>query len=436
MKKDMMNAWVVCLSAAGFFCFEFFQINMFNALDPELIRTFKTNGTTLSLLSALYFYGNVILLIPAGILLDNLSTRKLILVAMSISLIGTTIFALSPSLLIAGIGRFLVGISGGPFCLLSTIRLASRWFPKDKMAFVSGIIVALGMVGGIISQAPFTYLVEVLGWRMAMAVDIIVGCVILFIIYHFVSDYPVNQQHKYTQQRKNYQQLGFVKGLKIVLHETQNWLCGIFASLLNLPIFLLGALWGNLYLIQVFNLTRIQAATTTSMLYIGMLVGAPSFGWIADNINHRKLPIFSGIILCLVSLSYLIYADNLSLTALILLFLFIGFGSSAQVLNYPIVTESNPLSLTGSATGLAAVLIMSGGAIFQPAFGWILDMSWDGSLIDEIPLYSQSSYNNGIWMIIICLVISLLAVIILKDPKTTAADEPEHRAKALVFQSK
>ena len=75
------QSWVVCFSATLFFFFEFMQINMFNALDTALIKTFHMSAIQLGHLSANYFYATVIFLFPAGMILDRISTRKVIIAA-------------------------------------------------------------------------------------------------------------------------------------------------------------------------------------------------------------------------------------------------------------------------------------------------------------------------------------------------------------------
>jgi MFS family permease len=415
MRRLTSNPWIVCLAAASFFFYQYIQITIFNVLKPDLMVAFDTTSSALSLLSSLYFYGTVLFLIPAGILLDYLSTRTIILMAMALSLVGLGIFITANTISTAGIGRFLIGISGGPFCFLSTMRLASRWFPEERLAFVTGIIVAVAMLGGIISQAPFIYLVDAFGWRYAMYLNLMLGVVIAGIIYLYIYDYPEGKEEDYKQQIKFYREIGFVKGLKIVVLKLQNWYCGIFASLLNLPIFVLGALWGLMYLTQIFNLERMQASWVCSMLFFGMLVGAPVFGFISDTLHLRKVPMLAGSLICFISVLIVIDSSHLSYASLMLLFFLIGFGSSAQILAYPTVTESNPLALTGSALGLSSTLIMSGGAIFQPIVGWLIEMKWDKLLEDGLPVYSAANYKFALWIMPISILIAGSMVLLIKE---------------------
>jgi len=399
MHRQITNPWIVCLSAASFFFFQFLQITIFNVLKPNLMIAFDTGASTLSIVSALYFYGTVLFLIPAGILLDNLSTRALILIAMALSLVGLVIFTSANNIYIAGLGRFIIGVSGGPFCFLSTMRLASRWFPENRMAFVTGVIVSFGMVGGIIAQAPVVLLVQAYGWKEAMLANIILGLFIWLLLFLFVSDYPPGKKQEYLKQRDYYRSNGFVKGLAKVVTKTQNWYCGIFASLLNLPIFIFGALLGITYLVEVHYTSNTAASLVCSMLFVGMMVGAPIFGFMSDKLRLRKAPMLFGAVICMSTMLLLLPSGPLSIGSLNLLFFLIGFGSSSQVLAYPTVAEINPLALTGSSLGLASTLIMSGGAIFQPIVGWLVDVN----------------YNLTLWLVIGALIMSAVAALFIRE---------------------
>ena len=119
-------AWVVTLTAALFFFYEFIQMNLFNTINGELREAFQLDAVQLGQFFSMYFYANFLCLFPAGNLLDRYSTRKLLIFAVSICTIGTFIFGFATVYWMAAMGRFLVGM-GASFCFLSCIRLASRF---------------------------------------------------------------------------------------------------------------------------------------------------------------------------------------------------------------------------------------------------------------------------------------------------------------------
>jgi len=363
--------WIVCMTAALFFFYEFMQINMFSALVPSLTQELHLNPIAVGSLSACYLAGDILLIFPAGLLLDIASPRKVILLAMLISILGTFMFSFAHTLAFASLGRFVAGAAAGPFCLLGTLKLISHWFEPHKTAFVTGIVVAFGMVGGIISQAPFQQLISCYGWRNTLLMNSCLGLAFLLLMYFFVQDSPNKSPTLFSSSRHPRMQL--CKEVKAVALFSQNWLCGCFASLINLPILVLGATWGGEYLFHEFHVPYQTGSIITTMLYIGMLVGSPLFGYISDKTRNRRFPMLVGAIICLLSLGLLLCIPHPSLQIFLLTFFLIGLGSSSQIIGYPTVAESNPKQMEGTAVGLATTLIMSGGTLFQPLFGVIVD---------------------------------------------------------------
>ncbi len=111
--------------------------------------------TRLANISAAYFYAMVVFLLPAGLLLDKFSTKKIILLAFSLSVLGTFLFSFTTTPLHAELCRMLSGV-GGAFAFLSCIKLASRWFPGSKMSLAVGLLITMAFFGGAITQTPFT----------------------------------------------------------------------------------------------------------------------------------------------------------------------------------------------------------------------------------------------------------------------------------------
>ena len=407
------QSWFVCLSAALFFFYEFIQMGMFNSISQELMRDFSINAGQLGFLSATYFYADVIFLLFAGILVDRISIRVIILSAMVMVVLATILFACSHSLQLAAFSHFVSGI-GNAFCFLSCIKLATRWFSSQRLAFVIGIIITVAMLGGVVAQTPFTLLAQALGWRGAVLANAGLGIVITFIIYAFVRDYPKQQTPEVTAE-KRLASSSIKKSILSVLLNKQNGLGGIYTCLLNLPIILLGELWGIMYLTQVHHLLKTQASLVATMIFVGTILGSPLVGWFSDTIGKRRLPMIIGALLSLVVLLCIMFVPGLNFFTLLILFLLLGLFTSTQIISYPLIAESNPRHLTGTSTGLASILIMGGGAVFQPLFGWLIDLHWDQTLNQGVALYSPGNYLYGLAIMPIAFVVSLVAACLLRE---------------------
>ncbi len=270
--KARFQPWIVCITAGLLFFYEFIQLNMLNSLSSYLMADFHLDATALGHLSSTYFYANASLVFVAGALLDRFSTRRLILFAMISCTLGTLGFALSHSVYLLGVCRFIVGV-GGAFCFLSCMRLATRWFHPMHLALVVGLIVTMAMLGGMVAQTPLAALSQSVGWRQAVLWDAALGGVISLLILIVVKDYPPGADARKLQQKEQISALGLWPSIKMAISNIQNWLCAIYSATMNLPIYLLGALWGNSYLQQVLHYSATEAATICSMIYFGTVFG-------------------------------------------------------------------------------------------------------------------------------------------------------------------
>ena len=407
--------WLVTMTASLFFFYEFIQLNLFNAIDVQLMQAFHLNAPELGQLSSMYFYANALFLFPAGMLLDRFSTKKLLLMAVALCTIGTFAFAIADSYFLAAAGRFVVGL-GASFCFLSCIRIASRWFPPSKMALVTGLVVTMAMLGGLVAQTPLAILSNLMGWRNAVLLDAALGILVALAILLIVQDRPPNSHDVAHADKTQLKSLGFFPSMKLVLLNPNNWLGGIYTSLMNLPVFLLGALWGIHYLVEVHNLSSIQASYATTMFFVGVIFGSPAFGWFSDHIGRRVLPMIIGAILSLIVILILMYMPNLSLTHIIALFFLIGFVTSSQVLSYPAIAELNPPYLTSTAVSVDSITIMVSGAIFQPFFGWIMQLHWNHHLSENgVPLYSTHDFMSAMWIMPIAFILGLFIAWMIKE---------------------
>ncbi|MCZ6914266.1 MAG: MFS transporter [Rickettsia endosymbiont of Ixodes persulcatus] len=411
------QSWIVCFSAALFFFYEFIQMNMFNAISADLMRAFSLDATELGKLSAYYFYANLLFLPVAGALLDRFSTRLIILSALLFCVVGIAGFATTHSFFLACIFRFMSGI-GSAFCFLSSIRLASRWFPAKQMALVTGLIVTMAMMGGMVAQTPLTLLNQALGWRYTLLLDAGLGLMIFTIIFYFVQDCPPGLKQDQKVLQLELADLGVLKSWGLAYLNPQNLLCGLYTSLTNLPIALLGAIWGSLFLQQTAHLSPTEASLAPSMLFLGTIIGGPIVGWFSDKIKKRVLLMLLGaLISLLLTIAIICLPKLLSLTAILLLFFTLGFFTSSQVLSYPLVAESNPKNLTATSVSVVSFFAIGGYAVFQPLFGWLMDYDWQGTVINQIRIYSIGDYHRALLILPIGFCIALFAALLMKESR-------------------
>jgi len=420
---SFLRAWVVVLFASLFFLYEFIQLNMFNAISSELMLAFHIDATQLGKLSSYYFISNVGFLFIAGMLLDRFSARKIILTALGICIVGTALFATTTSIGWASFFRFLTGI-GSAFCFLSVIRLATRWFSAKHLALVTGVIVTMAMIGGMVAQTPLTLLVNMVHWRHALLIDAGLGLVIFAIIFFTVKDYPSSHKEQYALEKKHISDMGYWKSLGLAFLKIHNWLGGIYTCLMNLPIGLFGGIWGLLFLTNAQGIAKIDASYITSMLFIGTIIGGPLVGWISDKIRLRKIPMMIGAAVSLGLIMIVIMTPHLSFYTLIFLFFLIGVSTSTQIIGYPVVAENSISAITAMSVSVVSITTMSGYAVFMPLFGHLMDLH---ALTQHhaAGVYTASDFSWAVLIFPIGFVLAFLASFCLRETHCQSRQESE-----------
>lgn len=402
--------WLVCFSASLFFFYEFIQGNMFASINTEVMQAFNTDMLGTSWMSSMYYLANVIFLFPAGVVLDRYSTKNVILISLMVCVSGTFLFAISSSYGLGLFCRFITGI-GSAFCFLSCFRLASRWFPPHRMALVTGLVVTFAMTGGMVAQAPLTKLVILFGWRNAIMADGLLGLIIAFLIFLFVKDHPSDQIIRAEEETQSFQHT-FVQSLKLAYGNMQNVLAGLYTSLMNMPVAILGAFIGSVYLVQSHHYGRTDAAEINSMIFLGTIIGGPLLGYLSDKIQLRKTPMILCNILSMFVVTLILYAPNIGVKQMEALFFLLGFFSSAQVLSYPLVAENNSLSMTATAVSVVSMLTQGGFILYQNLFSYLLKQQEPAI---HSAMHSNHAYQHALMLIPYGFIIALLSVFLLRE---------------------
>jgi MFS family permease len=78
-----------------------------------------------------------------------------------------------------------------------------------------------------------------------------------------------------------------------------------------------------------------------------------------------------------------------------------GFAGSGFVLTFAAAKEIIHPNLSGMAVSVVNTGCFIGTALMQPLFGYIADISWDGSIENGIRIYSQTDYYHGFLLMLI-----------------------------------
>ncbi len=400
--------WIIWTIAAGFFFYKYLIQVSPSVMTVDLMQAFHVNGAGLGNLSAFYFYAYLIMQIPVGIMLDKYSPRIITTIAIFICSMSTFVFSITESLWLACISRAFMG-AGAAFAAVSCFKLASVWFAPKRFALVSGIFMTAAMLGAVGGQMPLSLLVKNVGWRTSLEIISMVGLVLGVVYFAIVRDKPTTAPNPQDQHEK--MSVHFVS----IIKNKQTWLLSLYSGLAFAPVSVFGGLWGVPFLEIAYDLSRADAALAVSCIFIGFAAGAPLLGWLSDYMGRRKPILLLGVLLALVCLLIVIYSPNQSLSMLMILLFFFGFGTSGFFTSFAMIRELFPILLAATVLGIMNTFDSVCEALYEPLVGAFLDWTWDGKVVGGIHQFSVEGYHLSLALLPLSLILALVTLVFIKE---------------------
>lgn len=421
MKINPVRAWIIWGIAALFYSYEFFLRISPTVMVDDLMQAFHVDGAVLGSLSAFYYYAYASMQIPTGILLDRFGIRRLLTIAAIFVATGSFAFSHTHSLWVAELGRVITGM-GSAFAFIGTVKLVRNWFSHELLAIVIGLTNTLGIIGAISGELPLAEFVDHIGWRQSLFVAGCVGALIALLITLVIRDHPKTPEFCVEGNCDDKTLLpNFWQGLLIIIKNPKNWLIALFAGLMVAPISAFTELWSVPFLMQSHHVTKEGAASLSAAMFIGIGVGGPLHGLWSGFLGSRAIALKLGALGALLCLSAVLYLSIPYMPVLIVLLFLFGFFTSTMLLCFAINAENNPLWATGVAIGFTNMLVMAGGAIFQPLVGHFLDVLSGSTPQHVVQHFTTGQFRLALTVLPVCNLLALLFAFLIKDKRNNGS---------------
>ncbi|MDR3490869.1 MAG: MFS transporter [Gammaproteobacteria bacterium] len=410
--------WLICSIGMLFYCYNYFLRVSPSVMQHDLMQNLHISASQFGNLAAFYYYAYTPMQIPVGMIYDRFGARLVLFFACLFALLGLGIFISANNLLMASLGRFLIGF-GTAFAYIGVLKLASLWLAPNRFATVAGLTTAFGMASAIFSDLYLTKFVQLLGYKNALYSALMVGVVLSFFILIFMRNKPKQELSQAGTSASPMTIKQLFTALNVVLANPQMWLIGLIGCLFYLPASVFLDLWGIPYLKAVYQITPEAAASIVSMTFVGWIIAGPSIGMLSDKIKRRRAPLLISALMSAILLSVVFYVPHLPLVSLYVLFFFIGIFCGAHPLCFALGKENNPNAISGTAVAVTNTLIMIGGVIFQPIVGKLLD--WHAN--NDTGIYTASDYTYALSVVPLGLVVAIMLTFFLKETYCQSHEE-------------
>jgi MFS family permease len=404
-RKSSLLPWLVWGLSALFVVFNYIQQVVPNIIAVDLSHAFKASESTLGNIAASYFCAYAILQIPVGLIVDRYGTRRPLVIAILVAGLGTLAFSRAQGSGTAQLARLVMGASSA-FSFIGCLKLVQEWFPPSRFSTLAGMTNTAGMVGAA-SGAPVAVLVNVIGWRAAVAWMGGTELILAVLVFLVVRDRTEAVSHPAPETRSG--------GSLGLLVNPQVWINAVYATSISLVFVAFGGLWGESYIQKVYDLSAVAAAGTGSLLFLGGIAGSLFFGWYSDYLGRRKTPMVLAGAGALAAMAALLYLPGIPLAGFKLGLFLVGFFSSANIISYAVARDLYP-KLAGLSIGFLSTCYFAGSAASQPLVGMLLEQGKSSSQrVAGLASLTAGDYRYALSLLVGFMLVGLVASLLFKE---------------------
>lgn len=404
------HRWVVFSVICLIYFFVYFHRVSTSVIATDLLAAFNTNATALGFMSSMYFYIYALDQPIVGYLADRIGPRRVIAYWSMTAAAGCFIFGMAPSIGWATLGRALIGFGvGGVY--VPTVKALSQWFSEKEFAIMVGLLMSVGNFGAVIATTPLAWAAGTWGWRPTFFLigGVTMGMAILMLAVTRDSPPPKHPDARHDVAIGT-PSPGLAHNTVTIIASVQFWLVvttffGVYGTAVTLQ-----GLWATPFLMAVLDVERILASKLNMLIPIGVIIGAPFFGWLPNRFSLNKANTLRVItaVYTLCWLSILLVFDRLGIVGYATLFFAMGvvIGGFISTI-WGIIRETTPAERLGLTSGILNPAPFLGVAAFQMLTGNIIDQA---GRVGE--LYSLSGFKSAFSVCLAgafaCLVLSFL----------------------------
>ena len=316
----------------------------------------------------------------AGLLFDRFGPRKLMLAGAFITGLGLLLLGRINSLatfygvfLITSLG---LGTVGGGVVPMAAV---GNWFRK-RLTTAIGIVVSGSAIGGLLVPLV-TRIIDIFGWRAAMAIFGLGAWVLLLPLslmvrhkpeqYGYLPDGEMDRKLVAGEGLTSVQSTEVDIGVKQALKSSVFW--HIALGLMCHIMVVTAVVTHVMPYLSTLGITRSTSSLVASAIPVTSIFGRLSFGWFGDRFDKRRV---AALGFALLSLSTLLfgYVSNVGTWLLVpfIILLGIGYGGLVPMMS-ALPREYFGRVRLGTILGLVMGVAAIGSIVSPPLTGWVFD---------------------------------------------------------------
>ncbi|MGZ5431085.1 MAG: MFS transporter, partial [Thermoanaerobaculia bacterium] len=347
-----------------------------------------------------------------GAAVDAWGPRRAVAAGALVMAVGGALFAAAHVLPVAYGARVAVG-AGASVVFIGMLKQVGAWWRPDEFGTWSGLTQVAGNLGGLLAAAPLALLVAALGWRATFGGVAALSLVLAGLCLALVRDRPEDAGFPPPVPRGAVPRVSVAEGYRTVFGNRKTWtLFAVFFCQYGTFLSFSG-LWAVPWMRDVYGMTAKESAGIVSLVGIGVILGAPTAGFLSDRVfRSRRVPyILFTLAYAAVWACICVPSAGPSRGLLGPLCFLLGLAASCFTLTWALARDVNPPRFSGISTATVNAGGFLGAAVTQSVLGRILDAHWLGVLEGGARRYPVAGYRaaflTNLGMLLLACVLTL-----------------------------
>ncbi len=286
------------------------------SMTASLLQTdLGLTAAQVSLYIAAYTWTNAIVQLPAGIVCDRWSAKKLLGFSYVAAAVGCLMVAYSGSLAGIVIGRVIltVGIS---FVFNVCSRHIAAWNTAGGYRRANSLLMTFGKIGGLLATTPLVLMIGSVGWKNTFGIIALISILVAAGSFVFVVD---------KKETLNKEPNGMFTAIGKLVKTKGFWMFCSAGALVGMTVPMIFSAWGGTFLTQGLGLDPTLSSTVILCGNLASCVGGITVAVICKKVAPKRLVVASYAVTVALVAVMAIFINQLTAPAMFVIFILMGF---------------------------------------------------------------------------------------------------------------
>ncbi|XP_011862201.1 PREDICTED: serine hydroxymethyltransferase 1-like [Vollenhovia emeryi] len=272
---------------------------------------------------------------------------------------------------------------------------------------MASLSIVIGLLGAIYGGLPLDFLLNKFGWNYVIYTFSAFSCLLALLLVLIT---PSSSSEESASDN-------IFQDLKTVLFNKHIILISFFGGLMVGPLEGFADGWAKAFLCEAYQMTGGLASSLSSLMFIGMGAGSFFLAYLLEKYPDKHYEVIIACSFAMIASFLLLFTQAGGLYIALPALLVIGFASGYQVITiYKAISYVNS-NLVGLATAISNMIVMVFGYFFHTGIAKIIDLCWNGMVVQGNPVYGTELLVKAISIIPVCLLLAVFGFMWLKKRK-------------------